>query len=99
MSQAPIFTPGAWLQIGIAQAHTPGSIGDIGLASDAVRLAIQLAFENTPAKRVIGVTDARNDASIGLLDEVGMRRVETKAAVFRGEACVDLVYAFVREAC
>jgi RimJ/RimL family protein N-acetyltransferase len=31
MSQAPIFTPGTWSQIGIAQTHTPKLIGDIGL--------------------------------------------------------------------
>jgi RimJ/RimL family protein N-acetyltransferase len=122
MSQARLFTPGAWYQIGIAQAHMPELIGDIGLhlaqdqneveigftlnrefhgkglAPEAVRLVIQLAFEHTPAKRVISVTDARNEASIRLLERVGMRRVETRAAVFREEAFVEYRYSLKRKA-
>lgn len=69
-----------------------------GLASAAVREAIGLSFERTPARRVLGVTDARNTASIRLLERVGMQRVAIREVVFRGEACVERVYRIDRPA-
>ena len=68
-----------------------------GLAGAAVRAAIALAFECTAAARVLGITDVRNLASVRLLEQVGMRRIETRSAVFRGEACVEHVYAAARD--
>jgi aminoglycoside 6'-N-acetyltransferase len=67
-----------------------------GLATVAVRAAIALALELTAADRVLGITDARNHASIRLLERVGLRRAETKATVFRGEPCVEHVYPLSR---
>jgi len=68
-----------------------------GLAAAAVRAAINLAFEHTAVDRVLGITDARNLASVRLLERVGMRRVATRSAVFRGEPCVERVYAVARK--
>lgn len=120
MSLAPLFRPGAWSQIAIAEPAGLTLIGDLGLhlaadsrhveigftlrrsshglglASTAVRGAIQLAFEHTVAQRILGITDARNSPSVRLLERVGLRRIETRSAVFRGEPCTELVFALER---
>jgi [ribosomal protein S5]-alanine N-acetyltransferase len=67
-----------------------------GLATAAVREAIAMVFENTRAERVIAVTDARNLASMRLLERVGMTRASTSPAVFRGEPCIEHTYAILR---
>jgi RimJ/RimL family protein N-acetyltransferase len=67
-----------------------------GVATAAVREAIKLIFAATKVDRIIGVTDARNAASIRLLERVGMRRTGTTNAVYRGESCVEYVYAVLR---
>ncbi|HSV69137.1 MAG TPA: GNAT family N-acetyltransferase [Methylibium sp.] len=68
-----------------------------GLATAAVREAIRLVFEASAAERVLGITDARNSASLRLLERVGMTRLKTGKALFRGEACVEHVYALARD--
>lgn len=117
---APLFQPGAWMQIGIAAPDTLALLGDIGLflnedatqaeigftlaraahgrglASAAVRAALQLVFAATAVHRVYGITDARNHASIRLLERLGMRRLEEREIEFRGERCVEWVYAIDR---
>ena len=60
-----------------------------GLGTEAVTAAIELVFAHTPATRVVGITDARNSASVRLLERAGLRRFTTLDAVFRGEACVE----------
>lgn len=120
MNIAPLFHPGHWTQIGIADPSTGRLLGDIGVfldqdsryaevgftlarhaqgrgvATAAVRAAIDLIFAATRVDRVFGITDARNSASFRLLERVGMRRTETTNAVFRGEPCVEYVYAVPR---
>jgi RimJ/RimL family protein N-acetyltransferase len=68
-----------------------------GLATASVREAIALVLEHTEVSRIVAITDARNLASIRLLERVGMRRVATRTAVFRREPCVEHVYAISRE--
>lgn len=60
-----------------------------GLGLEAVAAAVELVFAHTPATRVVGITDARNHASVRLLERAGLRRFATLNAVFRGEACVE----------
>lgn len=60
-----------------------------GLGSEAVSLAIAAVFSHTPAQRVLGITDARNAASLRLLQRLGFRPLTTLAAVCRGEPCVE----------
>jgi [ribosomal protein S5]-alanine N-acetyltransferase len=67
-----------------------------GLASIAVRAAIDVAFAHTKAARVLATTDERNIRSIALLERIGMQRIETKQAKFRGEPCVEWVYQMRR---
>jgi ribosomal-protein-alanine N-acetyltransferase len=68
-----------------------------GLATAAVREALRLVFERTSVERVLGITDARNHASVAVLERVGMRRQDTRNAIFRGEPCVECVYALARD--
>jgi RimJ/RimL family protein N-acetyltransferase len=68
-----------------------------GIATTAVREAINLVFEHTEAERVLGITDARNMPSIRLLERVGMRKAESRSAMFRGESCLEHIYAMSRD--
>jgi RimJ/RimL family protein N-acetyltransferase len=68
-----------------------------GVATTAVREAISFVFEHTKAEQVLGITDARNLPSIRLLERVGMRKIESRTATFRGEACLEHVYAASRQ--
>jgi aminoglycoside 6'-N-acetyltransferase len=67
-----------------------------GLATAAIREALQFIFQFTKVELVFGITDARNHASVGVLERAGMSKQEERNAVFRGEACVEYVYAVLR---
>ena len=67
-----------------------------GLGTEAVLAAIALLFEHSPVARVLAITDARNAPAISLLERVGMHRLHTDDAVFRGEACREHTYALSR---
>ena len=67
-----------------------------GIATAAVREAIAWLFEVTTATQERGITDARNLPSIRLMERVGMRRVASREAIFRGEPCVEHVHALER---
>jgi len=57
---------------------------------------VDVIFKCSAAERVIGITDARNLPSMRLMERVGMRRSETRQAVFRGDACVEHTYIVTR---
>jgi [ribosomal protein S5]-alanine N-acetyltransferase len=121
MNTVPLFRPGKWAQVGIAEPEGLALLGDIGLylaedsrhaeigftlarpaqgrglATAAVHEAVNLVFEFTSAGRVVGITDSRNHASVGVLESVGMRRQEERQTVFRGEPCIEYVYAVPRD--
>jgi RimJ/RimL family protein N-acetyltransferase len=69
-----------------------------GHATAAAMLATRLLFECSKADRVRGVTDARNAASIRVLERAGFVKVGEQRAVFKGEACVEFVYVTHRAA-
>lgn len=69
-----------------------------GLATEAVTEACTLIFERTEARRILAITDARNTAAIRLVERIGMRRIATAVAVFRGEPCVEYTYELPRQA-
>lgn len=120
VNKAPLFNPGHWAQIAIAEPQSLALLGDIGLylaedsrhaeigftlarhaqgrglATAAVREAVPLIFSSTAVEFVRGVTDARNRASIALLERVGMHRSEERTVEFRGEECVEYVYVLPR---
>jgi len=85
---------GRYAEVGFTLArHAQGR----GVATAAVREAISLIFAATTVDRVFGITDARNSSSVRLLERVGMQRTEATNAVFRGEQCVEYVYAVLRD--
>jgi ribosomal-protein-alanine N-acetyltransferase len=120
MADAPLFSPGRWVQLGIADRRTDALIGDVGIcvadttetaeigftlsaaaqgvgyATEAVREVIGLIFENVSVMKVVAVTDTRNTPAVRLLERVGMQRVDSVAAVFRGAACMEHVYWITR---
>lgn len=69
-----------------------------GLATEAVRAAVEMLFEHRAIQRVIGITDARNLASLRLLERVGMSQVQTLETLFRGEPCTELLCELRRPA-
>ena len=68
-----------------------------GLGAEAVRSAIDLVFDHAPVAQIVAITDARNQASIRLLERIGMRRVATTQGIFRGSPCTEYRYAKLRE--
>lgn len=67
-----------------------------GLAIEAVALALQLLWEHATVARVLGITDVRNLASLRLLQRLGFVPQETRAAVFKGEPCLETVCVLQR---
>jgi RimJ/RimL family protein N-acetyltransferase len=120
MEVTPLFQPGTWVQLGIADSDTGGLVGDIGIllqadtqtaevgftlapsaqgrgvATLAVREALQMLFTATSVWQVLGITDARNSRSIRLLERLGFKCRASRRAVFRGEECTELVFVLPR---
>lgn len=67
-----------------------------GIATNAVREAIQLFFTATPASQILGITDARNTPSIRLLNRLNFKHTETRPAIFRDEQCTEQVFILSR---
>jgi RimJ/RimL family protein N-acetyltransferase len=68
-----------------------------GLGAEAVRTALDLLFEHSDIDRVVAITDARNVASVRLLQRVGMACTESVDTFFRGEPCTELTFVIRRE--
>lgn len=49
-----------------------------------------------PASEVRAVTDARNESSVRVLERAGFHQAGEQQAIFKGEACIELVYVFCR---
>lgn len=69
-----------------------------GVATAALREAIRRIFTSSQVERVLCVSDARNTASVRMLERAGMNRTATRDAVFRGEQCIEHVYTLQRNA-
>jgi aminoglycoside 6'-N-acetyltransferase len=80
----------------IGFTFAPGRQGK-GFATEAVRGVVEFAFDQLDVATVYGVTDARNDRSIALLERIGMKRVSTDRALFKGEWCEEHTYELRRE--
>ena len=68
----------------------------LGLGSEAIGAVVGFIFEETEIRRIVGVTDARNIAAIRLLEKLGMQRLQTNKALFRGSPCEEHLYALHR---
>jgi aminoglycoside 6'-N-acetyltransferase len=67
-----------------------------GVASAAVRAALQLLFAATPVSLVVGITDARNTRSVRLLERLGFEGQEIRKAIFHGQECIEQVFVLPR---
>ena len=65
----------------------------LGLASEAIGAVVDLLFEETDIRRIIGVVDTRNLVAIKLLERLGMQRLQTNKAMFRGSPCDEHLFA------
>jgi RimJ/RimL family protein N-acetyltransferase len=63
-----------------------------GYATEAVTCVIAYAFDRLGVETVFAIADARNDASIALLERIGMRRTTTEHVRFKGEWCDEHTY-------
>jgi RimJ/RimL family protein N-acetyltransferase len=91
----------------VSAAHRQAEIGYIlhpdaqgqGLATEAARAIVDLAFSGLQVHRVFGQIDARNTASARVLERVGMRReahlVENEWV--KGEWTDEVIYAVLAE--
>ena len=68
----------------------------LGLGSEAIGAVIVFLFEETDIRRIVGVADARNVAAIKLLEKLGMQRLQTNKALFRGSPCEEHLFALHR---
>jgi aminoglycoside 6'-N-acetyltransferase len=85
-------TSRAELGITFARAHHGK-----GLATEAARALTSYGFEQLGADTVFAIADARNDASITLLERIGMRRTATEHVRFKGEWCDEHTYELARD--
>jgi RimJ/RimL family protein N-acetyltransferase len=67
-----------------------------GLGTEAVRAVIGLIFDHTGVSKVVAVIDARNIRAHRLVLRVGFQKVESLRTVFRGEPCIEDVWAVSR---
>lgn len=67
-----------------------------GIATLAVRHAMQLFFQTTKASRILGLCDARNLPSIRLLERLGFQFVESRLVSDRGETCEEHEFEVTR---
>jgi RimJ/RimL family protein N-acetyltransferase len=89
-----------------SREHRQGEIGFVfhpdhhgrGYATEASLVLLELCFEDLDLHRVIGRLEARNTASAGVLERIGMRReghlVENEFV--KGEWQSELVYAILQ---
>ena len=82
---------GLWAEVGFTlNRESQGQ----GHATRAVLTAVDLVLASSAAAEVRAVTDARNDASIKVLERAGFQFALQQQAVFKGEACTELVYVY-----
>lgn len=67
-----------------------------GFATEALRSFAAAMLQCPTVQRVVGIVDARNAASIRVLERVGMRCVNSCETVFKGEPCAELRFELGR---
>ncbi len=63
-----------------------------GYATEAVAAVIGYARERLDVAVVFAIADARNQPSIALLERIGMQRIATERAMFKGGWCDEHTY-------
>jgi RimJ/RimL family protein N-acetyltransferase len=88
-----------------SEQHRQGEIGFVfnpehhgqGLATEAARVMLRLAFADLGLHRVVGRCDARNAPSARLMERLGMRREAhlVHSEIFKGEWGDEFAYAML----
>jgi RimJ/RimL family protein N-acetyltransferase len=78
--------PGTSVEIGFTLA--PSAQGQ-GLATEACRAAIGLAFSRDGVEWVEAIVDTRNLTAIALVKRLGMSLDRTESSDFKGEVCTE----------
>ncbi|MFC3716603.1 GNAT family N-acetyltransferase [Luteimonas soli] len=68
-----------------------------GLGTEAVQALVSLLLRHTPVATIIAATDARNLACRRMLDKAGLRKTGERTAMFKGEPCMEHVFAIERD--
>src|SRR3546814_864004 len=68
-----------------------------GLGTEAVQALVSLLLRHTPVATIVAATDARNLPCLRMLDKAGLRMTGERMAVFKGEACMEHVFAIERD--
>lgn len=63
-----------------------------GLATEALQALIEALRSRPEVQRIVGIVDARNAASIRVLERLGMALVAREDTLFNGEPCTELRY-------
>jgi RimJ/RimL family protein N-acetyltransferase len=73
--------------------------GGHGYATEAAAEMLRLGFTDAGMHRIVAISDARNAASIRVMERLGMRReaLHRAAELARGEWCDLVVYAILAE--
>lgn len=91
----------------VSEAHRTGEVGFVlkpefqgrGLATEMAAEMLRLGFEEAGLHRIVGRCDARNAASWGVLERLGMRREAhlVRNEWVKGEWCDELDYALLAD--
>ena len=68
-----------------------------GFATEALRGLARQLLRLPDVARIVGITDARNQASVQVLERLGMTLVSRYETTFKQEPCVELRYELSRE--
>lgn len=89
----------------VSQTHRQGEIGFIlhpdhhghGYATEAGEVMLKLGFGDLGLHRIVARCDARNQASVRVMERLGMRREAhlRENEFVKGEWCDELVYAIL----
>lgn len=80
-------------EFGLSIAH---GAQERGYGTECVRGLIALLFEATSISEIVAATDTRNVACVALLVRVGMREIARRQATYKGELCMEQVFALRR---
>ncbi len=91
----------------LSRKHRQGELGYMlnpayhgrGLATEAAEVILRLGFDELGLHRIVGRCDARNKASVRVMERLGMRREAhfVHNEIFKGEWGEELVYALLED--
>lgn len=70
-----------------------------GFAIEALRGLARELLRLTAITRIVGITDERNEASIRVLERLGMALASRYETTFKQESCVELRYELTCDSC